>query len=174
MPKAPATAKVIAASWNGGTLPVAAVNSAKSDHSAIAPRPVRVALREDIRGWSRLRRGAVKLRRQGGSFEASPAQKPGSHLRMRSMEDGPNADFLMLGCEPEASLEARTSMAHAMYWPPLIDSVEPVMKPPSSEARKTTARPISSGVPRRPTGICGMIFVFSTSGSIACTISVPM
>src|SRR5215207_2109550 len=47
MPKAPATAKVIAASWKGGTGPVAAVNSARSDHSAIAPRPVRVAARED-------------------------------------------------------------------------------------------------------------------------------
>ena len=56
------------------------------------------------------------------------------------MEDGPNADFLMLRCEPEASLEARTSMAHAMYWPPLADSVEPVMKPASSEARNTTQR----------------------------------
>src|SRR5215218_8255835 len=172
MPKAPATAKVIAASWRGGTLPVAAVNSAKSDHSAIAPRPVRVALREDIRGWSRLRRGAVKLR--GGVLRGSPGSEAGVAPQDEEAQDGPNADFLMLRCEPEASLEARTSMAHAMYWPPLIDSVEPVMKPPSSEARKTTARPISSGVPRRPTGICGMIFVFSTSGSIACTISVPM
>src|SRR5215208_1892640 len=77
MPKAPATAKVIAASWRGGTLPVAAVNSAKSDHSAIAPRPVRVALREDIRGWSRLRRGAVKLRRQGGVLRGSPGSEAG-------------------------------------------------------------------------------------------------
>ena len=134
MPKAPATAKVIAASWNGGTLPVAAVNSAKSDHSAIAPRPVRVALREDTGQWSVAQSSVARALTT-------------DHSRLTT---------------------------HAMYWPPLIDSVEPVMKPPSSEARKTTARPISSGVPRRPTGICGMIFVFSTSGSIACTISVPM
>src|SRR3954447_4082086 len=77
MPKPPATAKVIAASWNGGTLPVAAVNSAKSDHSAIAPRPVRVAPREDIRGWSRLRRRAVKLRRQGCVLRGSPGSEAG-------------------------------------------------------------------------------------------------
>jgi hypothetical protein len=38
--------------------------------------------------------------------------------------------------------------------------VEPVMKPASSEARKTTQRAISSGSPRRPTGICGMMRSF--------------
>ena len=38
---------------------------------------------------------------------------------------------------------------------PFAEIVEPVMKPASSEARKTTMRAISSGSPRRPTGICG-------------------
>jgi DNA mismatch endonuclease (patch repair protein) len=42
-----------------------------------------------------------------------------------------------------------------MYAPPLIDSVEPVMAPASSAARNSTARPISSGSPRQPTGISG-------------------
>src|SRR5581483_5937248 len=45
-----------------------------------------------------------------------------------------------------------------MYWPPLMESVDPVMKPASSAARNKTARAISSGLPSRPTGICGRIF----------------
>src|SRR4029077_3110079 len=60
------------------------------------------------------------------------------------------------------------------YLPPLIESVEPVMKPASSAARKTTARAISSGSPRRLTGICGITFFSSTSFGTACTISVLM
>ncbi len=48
------------------------------------------------------------------------------------------------------------------------------MKPASSEARNTTQRAISSGVPSRPTGICGMMRSFSTFSSIAFTISVPI
>ena len=61
-----------------------------------------------------------------------------------------------------------------MYWPPLTASVEPVMKAASSEARNSTVRAISSGLPRRPTGMCGRIFALSTSSGIAATISVPM
>jgi hypothetical protein len=45
--------------------------------------------------------------------------------------------------------------AHAMYLPPLAESVEPVMKPASSPTRNTTQRATSSGSPRRPTGISG-------------------
>ncbi len=59
-------------------------------------------------------------------------------------------------------------------WPPLADSVEPVMKPASSEARKTTQRAISSGWPRRRTGICGRIDFSSTSFGTAITISVAI
>jgi hypothetical protein len=33
--------------------------------------------------------------------------------------------------------------------------VEPVMKPESSDAKNATQRAISSGSPKRPTGICG-------------------
>ena len=40
----------------------------------------------------------------------------------------------------------------ARYCPPLAVSVEPVMKPASSDARNTTQRAISLGSPRRPTG----------------------
>ena len=64
--------------------------------------------------------------------------------------------------------------AHAMYWPPFAESVEPVMKPASSLARNTTQRATSSGSPRRPAGISGRIFDFSTSSGTARTISVPM
>ncbi len=57
---------------------------------------------------------------------------------------------------------------------PLALIVEPEMNPASSEARNTTQRAISSGSPRRPTGICGMMRSFSTFSSMARTISVPM
>ena len=59
-------------------------------------------------------------------------------------------------------------------WPPLALMVEPVTKPASSEARKTTQRAISSGSPRRPTGIWGMMRSFRTFSSMARTISVPI
>ena len=55
-----------------------------------------------------------------------------------------------------------------MCWPPLIDNVEPVMKPASSETRKRTPRAISSALPRRPTGTLAMIFS-STAGGTART-----
>jgi hypothetical protein len=66
------------------------------------------------------------------------------------------------------------SKHHTMIWPPLADSVDPVMKPESSEARNRTQRAISSGSPRRPTGISGTIDFSSTSFGTACTISVLM
>jgi hypothetical protein len=79
---------------------------------------------------------------------------------------------------PVCGLSVRVSRPsperQAIYWPPLADMVEPVMKPASSEARKTTQRAISSGSPRRPTGICGMMRSLSTFSSMALTISVAM
>ena len=63
--------------------------------------------------------------------------------------------------------------AQYMCWPPLIDIVDPVMKPASSEARNETARAISSAWPRRPTGIRATIFSSTFSGTAA-TISVSM
>ena len=41
-------ANVIAASWNGGTVPDAAVSTASSDHIRIAVNPISVAVREVI------------------------------------------------------------------------------------------------------------------------------
>ena len=59
------------------------------------------------------------------------------------------------------------------YCPPLADRVEPVMKPASSEARKTTQRATSEASPRRPTGICAMIASRTFSGT-AMTMSVAI
>ena len=63
---------------------------------------------------------------------------------------------------------------HTMYCPPFTVRVDPVMKPASSVARKTTLRAISSGSPRRLTGISGRMLFSSTSFGTACTISVLM
>jgi hypothetical protein len=63
---------------------------------------------------------------------------------------------------------------HTMYCPPFTVRVDPVMKPASSAARKTTLRAISSGSPRRLTGISGRMLFSSTSFGTACTISVLM
>src|ERR1700688_1047685 len=63
---------------------------------------------------------------------------------------------------------------HTMYCPPFTVRVDPVMKPASSVARKTTLRAISSGSPRRLTGINGRMLFSSTSFGTACTISVLM
>ena len=68
----------------------------------------------------------------------------------------------------------RTNRRQAKYCPPLADSVEPVIRPASSEARNTTQRAISSGSPSRPIGISGRMFFSSTSFGTACTISVLM
>jgi hypothetical protein len=75
-----------------------------------------------------------------------------------------------------ASVSAFTKapVAQAMYWPPLAVSVEPVMKPASSAARKTTQRATSPTSPIRPTGMCGRIFLVITSSGTARTISVPI
>lgn len=60
-----------------------------------------------------------------------------------------------------------------MCWPPLIDSVLPVTKPPSSLQKKATPRAISCAWPRRPTGIFATIFS-STAGGTAATMSVSI
>ncbi len=55
-------------------------------------------------------------------------------------------------------------MPYAMYIPPLTCRVSPVMYAPQSEAKKPTAAAISSGVPKRASGICDM----STSICFSC------
>jgi len=51
--------------------------------------------------------------------------------------------------------------------PPLTDNVDPVINPASGETRKLTARAISSGWPRRPTGMPATIFSSTRSGTAA-------
>ena len=59
-----------------------------------------------------------------------------------------------------------------MYWPPLIARLAPVIQHARSSAKKPTAKAISSGSPRRPTGICATILLRTSSGT-AITMSVP-
>ncbi len=73
----------------------------------------------------------------------------------------------------EAGDEYATQHRQYICWPPLIDSVEPVMKPASSAIRNTTPRAISSALPSRPTGILATIFS-STAAGTAETMSVSV
>jgi len=61
-----------------------------------------------------------------------------------------------------------------MCCPPLIAMFAPVTKAASSLDRYATRPATSSGLPRRPIGICGMILESRTSLGIAITIFVPM
>ena len=58
--------KVMAVSWNGGMVPLAAVKKASSDQSSTATKPIRVALRCD-KGWdmNSLHEDAAVLPRAG-------------------------------------------------------------------------------------------------------------
>ena len=52
-----------------------------------------------------------------------------------------------------------------MCWPPLMLSVDPVMKSASSEVRKTTPRAMSCAVPSRPIGMRSTIRSSTRSGT---------
>ena len=81
--------------------------------------------------------------------------------------------FLRAPIEQTRAPDSTTGCSRqAKYCPPLAESVEPVIRPASSEAKNTTQRAISSGSPRRPIGIRGKILFSSTSFGTACTISV--
>lgn len=68
---------------------------------------------------------------------------------------------------------AERAVDQSIDWPPLAEIVDPVMKPASSDTRNTTQRAISSGSPRRPTGMPPMIISRTFSGT-AITMSVAM
>ena len=74
----------------------------------------------------------------------------------------------------DGRLAPRWSARYCMCWPPLIAILAPVTNAASSEHRQMIRPAISSGAPRRPSGICGRILVSSTSFGIAMTILVPM
>src|SRR5207237_5971774 len=71
--------------------------------------------------------------------------------RQSGHEDHPRA----VGKASEALVQRGVALhdAHVIVSPPETESVWPVMKPASSEARNTTAGAMSSGTPRRPHGM---------------------
>jgi len=89
-------------------------------------------------------------------------------------------DWTLVSCTVAPGFEfegfelAPRGCTHTRYWPPFAVSVEPVMKPASSDARNRTQRAISSGSPSRPSGICGRMLFSSTSLGTALTISVAI
>lgn len=78
------------------------------------------------------------------------------------------------GLLPPPTVDAGGAGAHEKNCPPFALITEPVMNPASFETRKATQRAISSGSPRRPTGICGMMRSARTFSSMARTMSVPI
>ena len=78
----------------------------------------------------------------------------------------------LAGTEKEAE-PGCPALPHPMCRPPLQLKSAPVVKPESSPASQATTEPISSGRPRRFTGMVATIFS-STSGLMARTMSVPM
>jgi predicted MFS family arabinose efflux permease len=113
-------------------------------------------------GAGRLRRG-VRRPRAGGDLQAAAV---GSHKRKKAPP--------RMGKGPPSVVQAVAGPGDQyMCWPPLTDSVEPVMKPLSSSTRYSTALAISSAWPRRPTGILATIFSSTWAGT-ARTMSVSM
>src|SRR5437763_8966142 len=72
-----------------------------------------------------------------------------------------------------ASGRWREELRYCRYWPPLTQSVSPVMNAPPSLTRNITALAISAGLASRPTGILATIFS-RISGGTAATIAVSV
>jgi hypothetical protein len=126
----------------------------------------------DAPARSRPIRSSLRRRGRGVAAKAQPPPAPALGRPAAPARAWPNDR------EPRPALTACAAAprppAQIMYCPPFAVMVEPVMKPASSETRNTTQRAISSGSPRRPTGIWGTIRSDRIFGSIARTISVPM
>ena len=131
-------------------------------HSCIARKPVR---------GIDLHRGPL----------AYAAQKSGSRRRSGSYTGIDKAVVLSPPLLPCRALSAFFGLAWTLLlsiqnqficWPPFTARLAPVMKPASSEHRNATSAATSSGLPRRPAGICGRIFVSRISCGIAVTIFV--
>src|SRR6266702_6491221 len=152
-------------------------------------RPIAQGARRARRARRRATRGAVRYRRhhhrlrprlsrfplpnRGLAQDAAKARRLVRRDFAASFDDGDRADGLV-----PTFVESRyighvfsdgQVLGQYMCWPPLIDSVEPVMKPASSATRKSTPRAISSASPSRPTGMRATIFS-STFGGTARTI----
>ena len=157
-------ANVIAASWNAGIFPVATVMTDSSDHIRIAVSPIE---RSGAGGHELL--AVTESFRHGRACPGHPRLSLPGSKDVDARHKAGHDDFL-----DRIEQRSATNADHTMYWPPLIVMVEPVMPPASSAARNTTARAISSGSPRRLTGISGRMLFSSTSFGTACTISVLM
>jgi hypothetical protein len=115
----------------------------------------------DARRRSRFALPQPARARRAPSFalRAAPAGARETRAVVRQARNRPQGRFLV--------------RAHPMCNPPLQLKSAPVVKPESGPASQATMAPISSGVPRRLTGIVATIFS-RISGLIARTMSVPM
>ena len=112
--------------------------------------------------------------RSGASRRGSLLEAPRLQPLLRDGASAPPQDeneaVWNIVCQP---LFVPVRMRQYICWPPLMDRVEPVMNPPSSETRNFTPRAISEAWPRRPTGILATI-LSSTSAGTARTMSVSI
>jgi len=76
-------------------------------------------------------------------------------------------DFVIGFCTDLWKSGTNGHISQYMCWPPFTEIVEPVMKRLSSRTRNQTARAISAGSPRRPTGTVETIFSSTFSGTAA-------
>src|SRR3954470_13761481 len=130
--------------------------------------------RGQVRRLIRVEPGGVDLRNQRIQRAIALARRGFQRAPKRRFQ----ADRGLMAGDQDRSLLGRRVRAVALWhqymcWPPLIDRVEPVTKPPFSSTRKATPRAISSALPSRPTGIFATILP-STSSGTAATMSVSM
>ena len=112
--------------------------------------------------------------RRGVTSQPNRKRNPPEPLRPARSTELPRIKVIRCRFGCQRPLRVARSNSYTITWPPFTDSVEPVMNPASSEARKTTQRAISSGSPSRPSGICGRILFSITSCGTAFTISVAI
>ena len=151
-PIAPPMPKHSAFSRNGGTGAEPMVNSASSDHIRIAVKPM---------AW----RASGHRGPPGGPRLLPETRRSSSHCGLSSPTRR---------CAPECKRPAsqRTGRSAAACgqtknWPPLRRNRRAGDEPGVIRGQEHHERAISSGSPRRPTGICGMMRSFSTFSSIA-------
>ena len=152
-----------------------------------AARPVRHPVSP---GSACVRRRSARLGdgpRPAGIPAARPVRhpvSPGSACVRRRLGDGPRPAGIPAArpvrhpvspgsaCVRRRRAPDKRMRYQPMYWPPLIARLAPVIQHARSSAKKPTAKAISSGSPRRPTGICATILLRTSSGT-AITMSVP-
>ena len=98
------------------------------------------------------RRRPARRRPRRGSCTSSPcrAWSPRGSRQDLSRRERRSACYLPVVRAESSRSEDQSAAPYIMYCPPLMERVDPVMKPPSSPARNATARAISSGLPKPP------------------------